>query len=180
MTITELLEAGITYYTLQKLIESNQVERLKRGLYRWQSYNGDEWAEINKLVPSGCLCLYSAASLNELSNFVSSAYHVAIPKKSKITLPAYPPIKLYYWEKQQLSCGKIELDRQGSGLLPIYDREKTVCDFVKFRNKVGLDLMKEVIKSYLSRSDRDISKLLEYGKILKISTVLHPYIDLLV
>ena len=30
----------------------------------------------------------------------------------------------------------------------IYDRERCVCDAVRFRNRIGIDIMKEVLREY--------------------------------
>lgn len=32
----------------------------------------------------------------------------------------------------------------------VYDMERCVCDAVKFRNKVGIDVCSEIIKNYLN------------------------------
>lgn len=40
--------------------------------------------------------------------------------------------------------------------------ERSVCDAVKFRNKVGTDVVcSEVVNSYLSRSERNLTILMD-------------------
>lgn len=39
--------------------------------------------------------------------------------------------------------------------------ERSVCDAVKFRNKVGTDVCSEVVNSYLSRSERNLTILMD-------------------
>jgi len=179
LSIRQLQSVGINYYCLNQFIAAQKIERLKPGLYRWTNYIGDDLEEALKLIPSGIACLFTAAAYYELTTFVSSQYHVAISKKRKIRLPVYPPIKLYYWSGSQLSYGE-KLIKNKDGLpIRIYDKEKTVCDFQKFRNKVGMDLSKEVLKNYLNRKDRNISKLMSYAKALNISSVLQKYLEIL-
>lgn len=179
LTTRELKEAGVSYYSIQKLLQNGQVERIKRGVYRWSEGIEDEWLEVNKIVPQGIFCLFSIAVLFELSTFVPSQYHVAIPWKDKVRLPDYPPIKLYFWKDAQYELGQTTHQRNEFEL-PVYDLEKTVCDFIKLRNKVGLDVTKEVIRSYLDRKDRNLNKLMDYSRRLKISSVVEKYIELLV
>ena len=106
VSIKELQEAGITYYYLNQLLTAQKVERIKPGLYRWTDFIGDDLFEALKLIPYGTACLFTAASYYELTTFVSSQYHIVIPKKKrKIKLPTYPPIKIYYWSGSQLSLG---------------------------------------------------------------------------
>jgi hypothetical protein len=41
-----------------------------------------------------------------------------------------------------------------------------VCDAVKYRNKIGHALCSEIIQNYTKRTDRNLSRLSEYAKIL--------------
>lgn len=55
----------------------------------------------------------------------------------------------------------------------ITDIERTVCDAVKYRNKIGLDVCGEIIDTYLKKGNRNISLLHEYAK----KTESKQYID---
>lgn len=179
LTREELHEAGISYYFIRKLLDAGKLERIKQGVYRWKEAENDEWAEVQKMVPQGIFCLFSAAFLHELTTFVPSQYHVAIPWKDKVTLPEYPPVKLYYWQKPQYELGQAVIQRDGYEI-NIYDREKTVCDFIKFRNKVGMDIMKEIVKTYLGAKDRNLNKLMTYARQLGISSLVRSYLEVMV
>lgn len=50
----------------------------------------------------------------------------------------------------------------------VYDLEKSVCDAIKYRNKIGLDVSSEILKNYLARKDRDITRLYEYAYQLRV------------
>jgi len=135
--------------------------------------------EARKIVPQGIFCLFSAALLHDLSAFIPSEYHIAIPWKAKVKLPESPPIKLYYWKREQYEVGK-SIHRREERELTVYNLEKTVCDFIKLRNKVGLDVTKEVVRNYLKRKDRNLNKLMDYSQQLKISSVVKQYIEVMV
>lgn len=47
--------------------------------------------------------------------------------------------------------------------------EKSVCDAVKFRNKIGVDVSSEILKNYLSRDDRNLTLLSDYSKKMRIT-----------
>ena len=59
----------------------------------------------------------------------------------------------------------------------IYDIERCVCDAIKFRNKIGMDVCSEIIDNYLVRLERNISKLLDYAKQLRVGTILEDYLQ---
>lgn len=93
-------------------------------------------------------------------------------------LPDYPPIKLYYWDKRFYETGIIETTYNGEQL-KIYDIEKSVCDAIRYRNKVGIDITSEVLRDYLKRKDRNLDKLMKYAENMRIATVLNQYLTMM-
>jgi len=178
--IQTLQEAGMTYYSLNALLEKGLVSRVKQGVYRLESgeESADEMVEVARMVPNGVFCLYSACTYYELTTFVSGFHHLAIPKKSRVTLPPYPPIQLYYWADAPYNLG-IEAVEIWGGTIRMYNIEKTVCDMVKFRNKIGMDTVKEVLHNYVRRKDRRIHLLNQYARQMNIAGVLSNYLDIL-
>lgn len=59
----------------------------------------------------------------------------------------------------------------------VYDVERSVCDAVKFRNKVGMDVCSEIINNYLERPNRNLSKLMDYARKLRVGTILEQYLQ---
>lgn len=178
MTTRELRTKGITPYNIRKLIKEGQLETIKRGLYKLSYADINEFVEVLKIAPKGVFCMNSSAILHELSTSIPMEYHIAIPKKNKTTLPLYPPIKLYYWTNPQYSLG-IETIQKDGNLISVYDAEKTVCDFLKFRNKIGFESSKEVVKTYLNRKNRNLDKLAKYANKLGIRTIVDQYLKIL-
>jgi predicted transcriptional regulator of viral defense system len=179
LTARELEEAGVTYYMLRPYLASGDVLRIKQGVYKWDTPEVDEWVEASKLVSRGCFCLFSAAQIHGLSTFVSSEYHLAVPRKTKVILPDQPAIRLYYWQDRPYELGRSPWFR-GEQPLPVYDREKTVCDFVKYRYKLGWETTREVLQHYLDRRDRNLDQLMRYAAALRLHNVLEPLLTAMV
>ena len=64
-----------------------------------------------------------------------------------------------------------------SYVIPIFDIERSVCDAIKYRNKVGIDVMAEILQNYLRRPDRNISRLMDYASKLRIRKTLNQYLE---
>ncbi len=173
----DLIESGLSFKQVRRLTASGDLEKLGRGMYRIPTHPYDERIEIARRIPNGVFCLYSACYLHQLSNFVPSEQHLAVPKKSRYVLPDYPPVKLYFWEANafQFGISDFHLDE---GNIRVYDPEKTVCDMFRLRSKTG-ELVKEVVKNYLQRPDRDIAKLHEYARQLRVGKILNQYLNIL-
>lgn len=172
----QILEKS-TYNQLLRMVDAGVVERVKRGVYHSVNTPFDNtMIDIQKIVPGGVLCLYSAWAYYDLTVQIPQSLNVAIEKNRKIVLPAYPPITLYYWKKEYQELGVVEKLIDGYPV-KIYDIEKSVCDAVKYRTKIGMDIMSEILKTYLKSKDKNLTKLLEYAKKMRIEKVLRTYLD---
>jgi predicted transcriptional regulator of viral defense system len=167
------------YYQLRKLVDQGEIVMLKRGLYHLADMPGsDEWAKIAQIVPLGVICMFSAWQYWQLSTQVPVSYHIAIGKKEKAVVPQYPPIQLYYWQDQAAKLGVTEVTRDGHQVR-IFNPEKSVCDAIRFRNKIGMDLVAEILKNYLSGPDKNIDLLLKYAGSLRIAKPISDYLRII-
>lgn len=175
----DILDAGLHHQYLDILVREGEVVKIKRGLYRLAAVRfDDELEEVSRIVPDGVVCLFSAWNYYELSDFVPPEYHIAIEKSRKVVLPDYPPIRVYYWSEKYWSIGITEV-KIGQTTVKIYGKEKSVCDAIKFRNKIGKDVEKEVLQNYLKEKDRSIEKLLHFARLLRVEEHLKTYLTIL-
>ena len=167
------------YYQLESLLKNGQVIKVKRGLYRHaETTKGNSWGELCKSLPQGVICLFSAWQYYNLSTSISPVVHLAIPVKTKYQLPVFPPVKLYYWTNRFYETG-ITVTRYNNEEIVIYNLEKSVCDSVRYRTKIGSEITSEVLKNYLKNNKRNIDKLMKYAENMRISKVLNQYLQVM-
>lgn len=167
-----------TYNQLLKLVDEGIVERVKSGVYHYGDYSiNDTMVDIAKIVPDGVLCLHSAWFCYGLTVQIPQSFNVAIEKSRKVTLPDYPPITLYYWKLDYYELGITKKKINGYNV-KVYDLEKSVCDAIKYRTKIGMDVASEILKNYLKRPDRNLTKLLGYAKQMRTENTLKTYLEI--
>ena len=167
-----------TYNHLLQLTDEGIVERVKWGVYHYENASFDNtMIDVEKIVPGGVLCLFSAWKHYELTVQIPQSFNIAIEKNRKVSLPNYPPITLYYWIHEYQELG-VTTQKIGSYTVKIYDLEKSVCDAIKYRTKIGLDVAAEILKNYLRRKDRNLSKLMGYAKIMRVEKTLKTYLEI--
>lgn len=163
-------------YQLDKLIHSGEVFKARHGLYAYRKYvQKDDKVLLAEMIPQGIFCLFTAWQQYGFTTTVAAEYHVALHRNTKIRTPDYPPVIIHYWSDKVYRLGITEIKEKGR-LLKFYDRERSVCDAVKFRNKVGEDIMQEIIKSYCQQKNKNIDKLMQYAATLRVEKTLTPYI----
>lgn len=61
----------------------------------------------------------------------------------------------------------------------LYDRERTICDLVKDRKKVDMQLFSTALNLYFKGKEKNIRKLVKYGKEFHITEELEKYMEVL-
>ena len=166
------------YMRLVRACKSGKIIRIRRGVYAFPSALASTIPDIEKIIPQGVVCLYSAFRYYQLSTHIPSATCVAVAANRAIKAPQYPPIDLYFWKKNYLSFGVVDIAIEGYSVR-MTDLERTVCDAVRYRNKIGEDLCLEIIRTYLKRPDRKIGLMMEYAKALRVAKILGNYLNIL-
>ena len=172
------LERRMQWYRLKKMLDNGEVIKLSSGIYKLNDIQIPQIAEIAILYPSVVFCLFTAWNYHRLSTANPWAFHVAVEYKNKVTKPDYPPVIFYYWRNQPFNLGITEVEEEGYKIR-IYDLEKSVCDAIRFRNKVGIDTVSEILKNYLKRPDRDLDRLIKYAKTLRIEKFVRETITIM-
>ncbi|HBY57149.1 MAG TPA: Abortive infection protein AbiEi [Candidatus Atribacteria bacterium] len=178
----DLSSKGTNRKYLRDLINEDAIERIKRGLYRWKDAKFDveeELINVSKIVQHGIICLVSALAYHELTTYTPGEYTIAVRRNYNIKLPDYPPIKLYYFSDKYYMDGVEKIDINGN-IIKIYNIEKTICDCLRYEDKISKDIIIESIKEYVKRRDKNISKLMNYAAKAKVKEIVQKYIEVLV
>ena len=182
ISIGELKEKGLSLYKINQLVDQGVLRKLNKKFYENTGYQGEEsdFYYAYAYVPTGVVCLMSAAVFYNLTTYKPDAVDVAIQRKERVsTLPDWPEVNLYYYTDERFELG-IRTIADGKNQFRIYDIEKTVVDIVFYREKVGMEETKEVLTKYLSRKDRNLNRLVRYAELMKCGDIMKNYLEVLV
>jgi len=177
----DISSKGINRRYLRDLINEDTIEKIKRGLCRWKDAKFDveeELINVSKIIHHGVICLVSALAYYELTTYTPGEYTIAVRRNYNIKLPDYPPIKLYYFSDKYYMDGVEKIDINGN-IIKIYNIEKTICDCLRYGNKISKDIIVESIKEYVKSRDKIFSKLMIYSAKAKVKGVVQKYMEVL-
>lgn len=177
----ELRNLSISNYLTHKLIAEGQLSKLNTSLYINNNYLGEDsdFAYASAIVPNGVICLLSAAIYYNLTTTRPNEINIAIERTHKISkLPDWPPINITYFSKKRFETG-ISTIIDSNQKIHIYDLEKTVIDIVFYRNKIGIEETKEILKNYLTTPKRNLNQLYRYATQLNCKNIINTYLEVL-
>ncbi|MBQ9031901.1 MAG: hypothetical protein IJ106_10695 [Parasporobacterium sp.] len=182
ISMKELRDRGYSQYMVSKLVDEGKLIKLNKSYYENTGYQGEEsdFYYVEAYAPRGVICLMSAAVYYNLTTFIPDAVEIAIPRKAKVsTIPKWPPMKVHYFTDERYALGLVTV-QEGNNLFRIYDIEKTVVDIVFYRERVGIEEIKEILHNYLRRQNRELDRLYAYAKKLHCEKILRTYLEVLI
>ena len=174
---THELREPRAYYGINKDIKSGNVIRLKNGVYMLPDELATTMIDVERIVPGGVVCMYSAWDFYGLTTQIPDGFYIAIEKHRKVVVPKISGIVLCYWEEKYCTMG-VEEAEIADHKVKIFCIEKCVCDAIKFRNKIGADVAVEILSNYLARRDRNISRLVDFAKKMRVMSIMGPYLEM--
>jgi len=176
--------ASIQTRDIAALVRQGVIEKIKPGLYRLAELPGVNgipmsFIDVCQAIPTGIICLLSAVEFYELTTFNPSEVYVALPHSAKPPKIEYPPVRFYYFRERFYNFG-IQSIMTGTGTIRIFEKEKTICDLFRYRNKLGEDIALEALKNYLKLKETNVNKLLDFAVKCQVKTIITPYLKALV
>lgn len=120
--------------------------------------------------------LASALFYYGLTTYYPNKIWLAVRQKDRPRRLLYPPIHLHYLSQKYHEMG-VEVINTPGGPIRIYNREKTLCDSLRFWNKIGLDVALEALRNYLKSSEASRTRLLKYAKSCRIESTMRRYLE---
>ena len=175
------IESGISRKTLYKMLEQEIIIKLERGLYSLANgphLGNPDIITVSIKIPNGIICLVSALSIHNLTTQIPHAIDVGIYFKSRISKIVSPPVRIFRFSGKAFIDG-IDTKKMDGKKINIFNKEKTICDCFKFRDRIGVDIAKEALKTYIETGKYSVEKLLMYAEICKVSTIVKSYLEAL-
>ena len=165
----QFTELGIDYRRILDFVQSGDLVRIKNGYYTDRIDRFTEEELVARLFSDARLCMESALYAYGYISQKPYAWHLAVDKntsKSRFKMD-YPKIIPYYTEPDALELGSTEITMSGQQFL-IYDRDRVICDCLKYETKLERELFKGALQSYIRDSQKDISALMAYARARKV------------
>jgi len=179
LRMSKAVQAGISRRTLYAMRDEGVLEQLSRGVYRLASLPGLEAPDLVAVatrIPNGVVCLISALAFHDLTTQIPHAVDVAIARGAEKPRIDYPPVHVYWFSGEAFTSG-IETPSIDGKPVRVYGAEKSIADAFKYRNKIGMEVALEALRTWRARRESNVERLLEYGRICRVERIMRPYLE---
>lgn len=177
MKTAELKKLGLNSRQILRLLQDNVLIKLRKGIYEFAGESAQDEVMLARLFPTAIIYLESALLYYGYTDRIPGVWQVAVDKN--ISKPqfkiSYPPVMPFYLESKYIDIGIDEFEVEGFRIR-IYNKERTICDVLRYANKLEREVFNNAIQRYIKDKDRNIQRLIEYAKKLRVTEKVKKYI----
>ncbi len=170
---------GISRTYLAKYVQENHLEKIARGIYISEDTWEDELYILQLLNP---MIIYSGETALYLQGMTDREYsdiYITVPPKFNQTRLRNKGV-IVRQEKQSLyELGIVEVKTNYGNIVRTYNKERCICDTIKFRKKIEVQQYQTALKTFMYDKEKNMSRLIQYGQKLKIEDEIMKYIEVL-
>lgn len=166
ITTKDALSLGIHKDTLKKLTHDEEI---------------DEYLYFSYRIPKGVFSHETAAYLQGLSTRMPLNYVMMVMKGDNVSRikKNRDDISFKYSKKEYYDLGKERIISPFGREVSVYDKEKTILDLIRDKDRVDSGVFSEAMKLYFGGEDKDLLKLSKYAMYMNMEEQLKPYTEVL-
>lgn len=167
---------GISRPSIQSYIEKKIIRKVSRGLYIDNNLIEDEFYILQQKFSNIVFSYNTACYLLNLSDRAPYKIDVTTLNHNNIS----EDLEIHYVAKDKFNIGITEIKSPYGNPIKVYNAERCICDLLKNKNEVDIELYNKIIKNYFKQSKKDLETLEEYAKIFNIQEKFENIMEVLI
>lgn len=173
-------DAGISRPMLKKYMDAGQLECVRKGLYTLKDGLADEYSLLQAQCSKAVYSYGTALFLWGMSDRTPHLIDITVPHGTNLSRLRQnnPSLRCHYVQKDFYELGITETVSPQGGSVRLYDKERCICDLIRDKDQMELQLFTQAIKDYF-KGKTNPRKLLKYGKLFGIEEKIRTYMEVL-
>lgn len=173
------IEAGISKHALYNFIRDNGFEKAAHGVYASPETWKDENYILSLRCPQGVLSHDEALYYHGLTDREPLQKTITIYIGYGTSRMVADGIKVFTVKKELLDIGKEIVKTSYGHDIPLYNRERTICDLIRSRNRFEIQDFQTALKTYIMGKNKNLNRLMEYAKLFHVDKKIREYMEVL-
>lgn len=168
ITTSMVEENGIKRQFLGYLVKKGKIERVDRGIYILPEEPEDIYFILQNKSKKMVFSHITALRFHNLSDRIPHIIDITVTNEYRGSLQDKKDINLFRIKKEFIDLGMIYVKSPYGNLIKIYDLERSICDIIRNKKNIELELFNKAIRGYYNKTNKDQIKLFDYAKKLGI------------
>ena len=179
ITTSQVLSLGYSKQLLTNYVKEGLLERCRQGVYILPDAVHDDMYTMMLRSENIIFSHDTALFLNGLSERTPFIHTITIPSNTALPSSLNGECVCFYVKPELHRLGMIERNTTFGNTVRCYDVERTICDFIKCRNRCDEETVISAIKNYAAYERKDLNRLSIYAQKLKVTKKLKGYLEVL-
>ena len=179
ITTSQVLKLGFSKTLLTNYVKAGLLVRSSHGVYSLPNTINDDMYMLmlhsTKIIFSHDTALF----LNGFSNRTPFVHSVTIPSNSALPTSIKDSCICFYIKPELHELGKIEKSTTFGNIVRCYNMERTICDFIRSRNRCDEEMFISAVKNYAASKYMNLNLLAHYAEQFKVAKELKRYMEVL-
>jgi predicted transcriptional regulator of viral defense system len=176
---SDLVKRDIPRTYLSILEKKGEVQRISRGVYLSLDSTIDEMVGLQARYKAMTFSHETAAYLLDLSDRTPLFYSVTVPTGYNATSLRANGAKVFFMKRELYPLGSTTIKSPHGNNIRAFNLERTICDLLRSRNRVDIQLVNDALKRYVKKKEKDLDLLYNYAKQFGIQRIVRDTIEVL-
>ena len=179
LQVSAVRKHAISNYTLKKYLKTRGMARTAHGVYATAEAWPDDYYLLALRNGRIVFSHESALYLHGLMDREPPATIVTVPEGYNSTHIVRQGVRIIHSNPKRYALGVMKIKTPFGNEVPVYDRERTICDLIRCRKDVEVQTFRTAMREYMSSGKKDLGNLMRYAKELGIEEKVRIYTDVM-
>ena len=179
VTTSQVVGAGIPRARISDMVRAGELERVQRGVYCLADAWEDEFLATQLRFPKGIFSDGTALFLHGYTDRTPLYLTMTFPRSYRATKARESGVEVRTCADEVLGLGLATVRTSYGNEVRTYDLERTLCDVVRGRRVVDVQVVNPAMRQYVRSGARDVQKLLGYARALGVEKKIRNYLEVL-
>ena len=177
---SDLAKFNIPRTYLSIMEQNGEIERVARGVYRSVSaFIEDELFTFQSRYSSTIFSRETTLYLHGLTDRAPLIYSITVPSGYHSEFLNNSGHKIFYVSRDLFDLGVTSMNTPHGNQVRTTDLERTICDIVRSRNQIDIQVRNVALKRYARNKDRNLDRLYRYAQRFHIQSIVREYLEVL-
>ena len=179
VTTSQVVGAGIPRARISDMVRAGELERVQRGVYCLADAWEDEFLATQLRFPKGIFSDGTALFLHGYTDRTPLYLTMTFPRSYRATKARESGVEVRTCADEVLDLCLATVRTSYGNEVRAYDLERTLCDVVRGRRVVDVQVVNPAMRQYVRSGARDVQKLLGYARALGVEKKIRNYLEVL-
>lgn len=176
---SDVVAADVSKTYLKEYITKRNMQRVAQGVY----VTDDTWEDPLYILQlrNGRITFSheTALYLHTLTDRESDVINATVPAGYNATHLRKQGVQVYNTPVELFEMGRITRKTVFGNEVMCYDIDRTICDIIKQKNNIEIQVFQTAIKEYMHSSEKNLTNLMLYADALKITDKVRLYTEVM-